>query len=81
MGEVSLLQYHNGILDIPVPEIHLHGSLHRHPSTAPFNWYDRYEYIATHVDDVIIDAKSLSKYMHKIEIHFKVRDIMDFPNY
>ena len=40
-----------------------------------------YDYIATHVDDVISTAKNPSKYMHDIEMHFKVRDINDPPNY
>ena len=45
--------------------------------------YDKcegYEYIATHVDDVIIAAKNPSKYMHGIEMHFEVREITDSPN-
>ena len=40
-----------------------------------------YDHIATHVDDVIISAKSPYKYMHEIEMHFKVREITDYPNY
>ena len=43
--------------------------------------YEGYTYIATHVDDIIIADKNPSKYMHYIEIHFKVRDITDSPNY
>ena len=41
--------------------------------------YEVYDYIATHVYDVIIAAKNPSKYMHEIEMHFKVRDITDSP--
>ena len=33
------------------------------------------------MDDVIIAANIPSKYMHDIEIHFKVKYIMDSPNY
>ena len=33
------------------------------------------------MDDVIIAAKNLSKYMHDIEMHFKARDITDYTNY
>ena len=33
------------------------------------------------MDDVIIAAKNPSKYMLEIEMHFKVRNIMDSPNY
>ena len=33
------------------------------------------------MDDVIISAKNPFKYMHDIEIHFKVRDITDSTNY
>ena len=42
--------------------------------------YNKYEHIATYVDDVIIAAKNTSKYMHEIDIHFKVKYIMDSPN-
>ena len=38
MGEVSLLQYHHGFLDIPVTEMHPHGLLRHRPSTTPFDW-------------------------------------------
>ena len=77
MGEVALFWYQHSIPDMLVTEIHPHEHPHRHPSTAPLNWYDRYEYIATDVDDFIIAANSPSKYMHEIETQFKVRDIMD----
>ena len=30
---------------------------------------------------VIISANNPSKYMHEIEMHFNVREIMDSPNY
>ena len=43
--------------------------------------YEENDYIATHGYDVIIAAKNPSKYMHEIEIHFKVRDITDSTNY
>ena len=43
--------------------------------------YEGYYYIATHVDDFVIVANNPSKYMHDIEMHFKVRDITDSPNY
>ena len=43
--------------------------------------YKKYEYIATYVDDVIIATKNPSKYMHAIEMHFKVEYIMESPNY
>ena len=43
--------------------------------------YEGYYYIATHVDDVIIAAKNPSKYMHEIDMHFKVRYITDSPKY
>ena len=42
-----------------------------------YDEYEEYDYIATHVDDVIISAKNPSKYMHEIEMHFKVVGIID----
>ena len=33
------------------------------------------------MDDVIITAKNPSKHTNEIEMHFKVRDIADSPNY
>ena len=33
------------------------------------------------MDYAIISAKNPYIYMHQIEMHFKVRDIMDYPNY
>eukprot|EP00957_Ditylum_brightwellii_P070166 5330408-Ditylum_brightwellii.AAC.1 len=39
--------------------------------------YDGYDYIATHVDDLIIAAKEPQRYMNHIEQHFQVRDITD----
>ena len=33
------------------------------------------------MDGIIIAAKNPSKYMHDIEMHFKVRYITDSPNY
>eukprot|EP00957_Ditylum_brightwellii_P067787 5145126-Ditylum_brightwellii.AAC.1 len=38
-----------------------------------------YDYIATHVDDIIIVAKNPSKYMTHTEQHFQVRDVTDSP--
>eukprot|EP00957_Ditylum_brightwellii_P163625 12458221-Ditylum_brightwellii.AAC.1 len=43
--------------------------------------YEGYDYIATHVDDIIILVKDLSKYMPHIEQHFQVCDVMDSPSY
>ena len=43
--------------------------------------YEKYEYIAAYVDDVIIAAKNLQKYMHDNEMHFKVKYIMDSTKY
>ena len=41
--------------------------------------YEGYDYIATHVDDVIIATKNPSKYMHDIEMHFKFRELQTLP--
>ena len=46
-----------------------------------YDEYEGYYYIATQVDDAIIAAKNPSKYMHEIEMHFKFRDIADYPKY
>jgi hypothetical protein len=43
--------------------------------------YDGYDYIATHVDDILICAKDPSKYMTEIEQEFKVRDVSNTPEY
>ena len=43
--------------------------------------YERYEYIATHVDGIIIAANNPSKYMHEFDMQFMVRDIPGSPNY
>ena len=43
--------------------------------------YNGYEYIATHVDDIIIAAKKPVEIMSQIEQHFKVRDVTDSPSY
>ena len=43
--------------------------------------YDGYDYIATHVDDIIIVAKDPSKYMTQLEQDFKLRDVSDSPEY
>eukprot|EP00957_Ditylum_brightwellii_P160314 12203770-Ditylum_brightwellii.AAC.1 len=40
-----------------------------------------YDYIATHVDDIIIVAKNPLKYMGHIEQHFQVRDVIDSSEY
>ena len=46
-----------------------------------YDEYEGYDYTETPVDDVIINAKNPSKYMHEIYMHFKVRYITDYPNY
>ena len=38
VGEVTLLQYHHGVPDVPVPEMHPHGCPHCRPATTPLNW-------------------------------------------
>ena len=43
--------------------------------------HDGHDYVATHVDDILIAARDPSKYMTKIEQHFLVRDISDTPSY
>lgn len=43
--------------------------------------YEGYDYIATHVDDIICAAKDPSKYMAQIEQEFKIRDLSDSPSY
>ena len=43
--------------------------------------YAGYDYIATHVDDIICAAPDPSKYMSQIEQEFKVRDLSDSPSY
>eukprot|EP00957_Ditylum_brightwellii_P061664 4679137-Ditylum_brightwellii.AAC.1 len=43
--------------------------------------YKGYDYIATHVDDIIIVAKNPLECMRHIEQHFQVRDVMDSPGY
>jgi hypothetical protein len=43
--------------------------------------YDGYDYIATHVDDIIIAAKRPGIYMAKIEQEFLVRNKEDSPTY
>eukprot|EP00957_Ditylum_brightwellii_P152967 11643490-Ditylum_brightwellii.AAC.1 len=43
--------------------------------------YEGYDYIATHVDVIIIVAKNPIKYMSYIEQHFQVRDVTDSPQY
>jgi hypothetical protein len=43
--------------------------------------YEGYDYIATHVDDIICVAKDPSIYMAQIEQEFKLRDLNDKPNY
>eukprot|EP00957_Ditylum_brightwellii_P147210 11209087-Ditylum_brightwellii.AAC.1 len=46
-----------------------------------FEHYEGYDYIATHVDDIIIVTKNPIKYMSYIEQHFQVMDVMDSPEY
>eukprot|EP00957_Ditylum_brightwellii_P044479 3374267-Ditylum_brightwellii.AAC.2 len=43
--------------------------------------YSGYNFIATHVVDLIIVAKELMGYMTKIEHHFQVRDVTDSLSY
>ena len=38
MGEVEILQYYHGVLDMPMPEVFPHGSPCRLPATKPLNW-------------------------------------------
>eukprot|EP00957_Ditylum_brightwellii_P094825 7221142-Ditylum_brightwellii.AAC.1 len=43
--------------------------------------YEGYDYIATHVDDIITVAKNLIEDMSYIEQHFQVRAVTDSPEY
>ena len=43
--------------------------------------YDGYDYLATHVDDVICVAMNPSQYISQIEQEFKLRDTTDEPSY
>eukprot|EP00957_Ditylum_brightwellii_P066260 5029095-Ditylum_brightwellii.AAC.1 len=43
--------------------------------------YEGYDYIAPHMDDIIIVAKNPLKYMSHIKQHFQVRDVTDSPEY
>ena len=43
--------------------------------------YDGYDYIATHVDDLIISGKKPQDYMALIEQEFMLRNVEDFPKY
>jgi hypothetical protein len=43
--------------------------------------YKGYDYIATHVDDLIIAAKNPGKYMNDIEQEFLIRNKSDSPSY
>jgi hypothetical protein len=43
--------------------------------------YKGYDYIATHVDDIICIAKDPSIYLAQIEQEFKLRDLTDKPSY
>ena len=43
--------------------------------------YEGYDYIATHVDDLIIAAKNPSMYMSQIEQEFLIRNKEDSPSY
>ena len=36
--EVELLQYHHGVPEVPIPEVHPHGGPRHHLSTTPLNW-------------------------------------------
>ena len=46
-----------------------------------YDKYEGYDYIETHVDNVINAAKNPSKCMHEIDMYYKVRYITDSPNY
>ena len=43
--------------------------------------YEGYDYLATHVDDIICVSKDPSVYMAQIEQEFKLRDLTDNPSY
>ena len=45
------------------------------------NNHDGYDYVATHVNDILVAAKDPSKYMTIIEQYFLIRDISDIPSY
>jgi hypothetical protein len=47
----------------------------------PSDDYKGYDYIATHVDDIICVSKDPSIYMTQIEQEFKLRDLNDKPTY
>ena len=38
VGDVSLIQDHHGVLDVPVPEMHPNGCPRRYLATTPLNW-------------------------------------------
>ena len=42
---------------------------------------DKYEYIATYVDDIIIAAEDPMKYLESIKSKFPIRDIEEIPEY
>lgn len=43
--------------------------------------YNGYDYIATHVDDLIIASKNPGKYMNDVEQEFMIRNKADSPSY
>ena len=43
--------------------------------------HDGYDYLATHVDDLILAAKRPGQYMSKIEQEFGLRNIEDSPKF
>ena len=45
------------------------------------NDYEGYDYVATHVDDIIIVSKNPTQYMIKLEQEFNIRNIEDSPSY
>ena len=51
------------------------------PCIRKYNDHEGYDYIATYVDDVIIDSNNPSKYMNDIDMHSKVREITESPKY
>ena len=43
--------------------------------------YKSYDYIATHIDDIICATWDTSKYISQIEQEFKIHDLNDKPDY
>ena len=45
VGEVAIFQYHHGVLDVPVSEVHPHGRPHFRPDTTPLDWAGPWSYL------------------------------------